>query len=389
GEHVLNISRKCVFKWDGTKWIDLCLAEKDLESFSFGNTACFSTGVTSDDNLKFTAKADPNAEAYEFLASGSSKGVHSDNSITFAEAKTDVTVKYYYPTDFLKPKMIDVAGSSSWKYGSENSSTNVTIADFKMGETEVTQAQFEYVMGENPSDFRCGGNDNAKTYANKGNATSDLPVETVNWYHAIAYCNKLSIREGKQPCYAVYGISAWVELDYGNIPTSDNSDWNAATCDFSKDGYRLPTESEWEYAARGGKNPTTTYLYAGAGSGNNADNAALCTVAWFSGNNETNTTCNGTASDIYGAKPVKKKTANDLGLHDMSGNVYEWTWSGNSDAFPAATPSNAVQVSGLNRVYRGGNWNVNESSCRVSYGSHSSKHYRNDKIGFRVACKGD
>ncbi|MDR0686946.1 MAG: hypothetical protein LBF79_05775, partial [Dysgonamonadaceae bacterium] len=169
GEHVFNISRKCVFKWDGTKWIDLCL-ESDIASPSPNVSPC---GVTASNvNKTFTAKDDQNADEYEFFVSGSSTGVHSDKSITFAEAKTNVTVKYYYSPEFLKPKMIEVAGNASWS----NNSKTVNIPSFKMSKTEVTQAQFEYVMGVNPANYRCPNN-HQKSYANQGNAASALPVE--------------------------------------------------------------------------------------------------------------------------------------------------------------------------------------------------------------------
>jgi formylglycine-generating enzyme required for sulfatase activity len=257
-----------------------------------------------------------------------------------------------------------------------------------MGETEVTQAQFEYVMGTNPAYFRCGysSNTNVNSYANKVNATSALPVETVNWYDAITYCNKLSLKENKMPCYSVKYANGeevhWEDIAYDAIPTSSSpSDtltrWNNAYCDFSKNGYRLPTDSEWEYAARGGTQ-THNYLYAGSSD--------VCAVAWYSGNNNTSTTCTNPGSGIYGTKPVKQKLKNELDLYDMSGNVYEWTWSGNNDAFPADTPSNAVQASGSLRVSRGGTWNDYESNCRVSFRYDDFPYDRYNIIGFRVAA---
>jgi formylglycine-generating enzyme required for sulfatase activity len=240
-------------------------------------------------------------------------------------------------------------------------------------------------MGTNPAYFGCSNNDD-NSYAKKGGPTSALPVENVNWYGAITYCNKLSLLEGKMPCYSVkYANSEevhWEDIVYSAIPTSSSpSDtltrWDNAYCDFSKDGYRLPTDSEWEYAARG-KNGADNYTYAGSDD--------ICDVAWYWYNtNSTSCTVNG----YYGTNPVATKDPNNLGLCDMSGNVQEWTWSGNEDTFPAATLPNAVQASGSARVLRGGRWNGSESYCRVSYRGYSSPDHRTGTLGFRVVCKGE
>ena len=110
---------------------------------------------------------------------------------------------------------------------------------FLMCDHEVTQGEYQAVMGSNPSSFT---NDAAD-----GEVQENRPVERVNWYQAIAYCNKRSIKEGLEPCYEVGGSS-----DLGRPPTRKNNTWDAAKCDFTKNGYRLPTDTEWEYAARAG-----------------------------------------------------------------------------------------------------------------------------------------
>ena len=260
--------------------------------------------------------------------------------------------------------------------GTEVAITNnhdVTLSNFCMSETPVTQAQFLAVMGVSPSYF------NVAPYLPSGNK----PVEQVSWYDAITFCNKLSLRDSKTPVYSVKvgGVEIdWANLSYFAIPTSSNTNWNAATMDMSANGYRLPTEAEWEYAAREGQESVTVqsgglFLDLYYSGGNTAND-----VAWYRGNNGISGT------PTYGTKPVKQKRSNALGLYDMSGNVWEWCWDwyGAYTNTPAENPTGPA--SGSSRVYRGGSWNNAASNARVSDRSTDGPFTRINYRGFRLVC---
>jgi formylglycine-generating enzyme required for sulfatase activity len=178
-----------------------------------------------------------------------------------------------------------------------------TVSSFRMSQYEITRKQFSAIMCSDPIEL-----------ANSSGVTD--PVQMVNWYHAIAFCNKLSLAEGLTPVYTVTGVD-FSALTYAAIPTTSNTDWDAATCEWSTNGYRLPTEMEWMWAAMGadqdsqpgamsgGVNVTG---YAKTFAGYNGSNS-LDAYAWYSTNSSSKT------------HPVGTKLANELGLHDMSGNV--------------------------------------------------------------------
>ena len=214
----------------------------------------------------------------------------------------------------------------------------VTISrTFWIGRTEVTQRQYEAVVGTNPADNSgCG---------------PDCPVENVTWLDAVAYLNARSEAEGLDPCYMVAG---------------DEVSW-----DPSCTGYRLPTESEWEYAARAG---TTTAFHNGDITSDDCDDAGLAMVGHY---------CR--AADR--TAPVAQLEPNALGLYDMHGNVGEWAWDwvGVYPAGPVTDPTGAP--TGAFRVDRGGSWlNTNAGNCRSAY--RDDNHMPSERfafIGFRAA----
>ena len=235
-----------------------------------------------------------------------------------------------------------------------NATFSVTLSAFKMGKYTITQELYQAVMGTNPSSF--------SSSPNGTEVQGKRPVETVNWYHAIAFCNKLSIRDGLTPVYSVTGIN-FETLSHVAIPTSSNTTWDAATATWTNNGYRLPTDAQWEYACRA---DTSTDWHFG-----NTE-SQLINYAWFSDNSDSKT------------HQVGKKLPNPWGLYDMHGNVWEWCWDW-YDKFPAGSENNYTgAASGTYRVIRGGGW-YGPAGITCSFGrSYDDPDSGGNALGFRL-----
>ena len=230
----------------------------------------------------------------------------------------------------------NMGNSSGSGMGDELPVHAIILGPYYICKYEVTQGEYQAVMGSNPASGLGVG--------------TNYPVYNVSWYSAIKYCNLRSMSEGLTPVYTISGSTN--PAYWGAVPGGYNSAWDAAICNWYVNGYRLPTEAEWEYAARGAVN-TPDYLY----SGSNEINA----VAWYNGNN----TSGGYA---YGSKPTGIKAANGLGIYDMSGNVEEWCWDWYASNYysysPDFNPTGPVN-NWAGRVSRGGFWESYSSDCRV------------------------
>ena len=211
------------------------------------------------------------------------------------------------------------AEQGSDAYDEENPAHDVTLSSYSIGQTEVTQALWQAVMGSNPSYF-------------KGNL--QRPVEKVSWNDCQTFITKLNQLTGKT--------------------------------------FRLPTEAEWEFAARGGKQ-SQGYKYAGSNT--------IGDVAWYWDNIPSQTSGNAG----YGTQIVATKAPNELGLYDMSGNVWEWCqdWYGSYSSDAQTNPTGPS--TGSYRVHRGGSWGNDARGCLVSLRSGSTPTLSNYYLGLRLA----
>ncbi|GAB1467501.1 hypothetical protein MASR2M64_01720 [Candidatus Cloacimonadota bacterium] len=226
--------------------------------------------------------------------------------------------------------------------------SDVSLSSFYLGKYELTQAEYQAVMGTNPA-FGYG-------------VGSAYPVYYVSWFNAIEYCNRRSMLEGITPCYSY--------SSYGTNPDSWPTGWDTnsnnhtnVSCNWTANGYRLPTEAEWEFAARGG-NQTHNYTYSGSNT--------IGDVAWYYSNSS------------FSTHTVGGKLANELGLYDMNGNIYEWNWD-IYGTYPSGAQNNPHgATSGPYRVLRGGSWGCDAYVCTVSVRNRNVAANGYNDLGFRL-----
>ena len=225
--------------------------------------------------------------------------------------------------------------------------TTVELSSFQIWQTEVTRAQYDEVMGIAPDIL-----DN-----------TNLPMHSISWFDAIEFCNRKSIIEGLTPVYRYIGYRTNPDTWPVGWNTDDRNHANIV-CDWTADGYRLPTEMEWMYAARGGIH-NETFQYSGSDDIN--------AVAWFGGNSHNT------------AREVEQKQSNALDLYDMSGNVWEWCWDIHRSYETGDLVNPRGPETGSYRVLRGGSWISPSVMCSVSHRFSFAPTTRKNYIGFRIA----
>lgn len=276
--------------------------------------------------------------------------------LTGAITAFSATAQVAAPADFVLIRggtfQMGSPESEDWRSNDETLH-RVTVAPFYLARHEVTQKAYREVTGKNPSAF----------------SGDELPVESVTWLEAVEFCNALSLREGRTPAYTVSGGGAQVA-------------WNRAA-----NGYRLPTEAEWECAARAG---TSTPFYSRKTPG--ADDVNFYGhYPYQIEQNYFNDSVLETRPGVYRAKTlaVGSFAPNPNGLYDIYGNVGEWCFDYYAGYGTAAQTNPAGAASGTRRVYRGGGWNDFGKNLRSAYRAAMPQANSSHSVGIRLAVSAD
>lgn len=282
--------------------------------------------------------------------------------------------------NLVKVNGITINGDETWTPESEVfiKGRKLTIPSLYVSAHELTRDDYKKIMDKDSSDESPICDKSGEIFDSSANFLN-APVNNLSWFDAIVICNKLSEKEYLNPCYTINGSTDTTK--WGTVPTSKDSDtydlWNSCKCDFTKSGYRLPTEVEWEYLARGGQK----YEYSGSDTLND--------VGWYMENSKANIT------NQFAKREVGQKNCNGYGLYDMSGNVeelcWDWYWVAKnswnikevlSEKTPFSGPSYPYNQNNQRIVLRGGCYYLADFRCTVASRSYECRTYAH--CGLRV-----